>query len=166
MVDDEMLKVLAIEVSHQLISSKRTLASAESCTGGWFAKLMTDIAGSSEWFDRGFITYSNESKQEMLGVSSAILVHEGAVSESVVTAMVRGALTNSQANISIAVSGIAGPGGGSKNKPVGTVWLAWKGANGPVITQLCQFAGDRDEVRRQSVARLLKGICEYLSDYD
>ncbi len=159
-MNDEELKALALLVSQRLIESKNSLATAESCTGGWLAKLLTDIAGSSEWFERGFVTYSNQAKQEMLGVSEVVLNKEGAVSSATVSEMVAGALEYSHASFAVAVSGIAGPGGGSDEKPLGTVWLAWMHRGETPIIEQRLFAGDRDAVRRQSVARLLSGICE------
>ncbi len=134
------------------------LATAESCTGGWIAKAMTDIAGSSEWFDRGFVTYSNEAKQEMLGVAAATLERNGAVSEAVVLEMVSGALANSRAQCAVAVSGVAGPGGGSAEKPVGTVWIAWAEATGSARASLFHFSGDRTQVREQTVVAALQGM--------
>ena len=136
------------------------LATAESCTGGWIAKCCTDVAGSSAWFDRGFITYSNAAKQDMLGVRAETLAQYGAVSEAVVAEMATGALRHSQAHIAVAVSGIAGPSGGSAEKPVGTVCFAWAMRNGEVLTKTCQFAGDREAVRWQSVVFALNGILQ------
>ncbi len=160
-MNDEELKQLAVAASRRLIDAGVSLATAESCTGGWLAKLFTDIAGSSEWFDRGFVTYSNQAKQEMLGVSEMVLALEGAVSRAIVNEMVAGALCHSQAGFAVAVSGIAGPGGGSEGKPVGTVWFAWMAKGGDPFSEQQRFSGDRDQVRRQSVAHLLKGIIEY-----
>lgn len=136
------------------------LAVAESCTGGWVAKVCTDLPGSSAWFERGFVTYTNESKQEMLGVKAETLSSYGAVSEATVTEMAEGALRNSRAQLSLAISGIAGPGGGTPDKPLGTVCFAW-GAEGqaPLTERLC-FEGDRDEVRRQAVLHALEGILQ------
>ena len=156
--DDESLAAQALQVRDYLESEKLTLAVAESCTGGWLAKLMTDIAGSSEWFDRGFVTYSNQAKQQMLGVRGDTLEQYGAVSQAIVEEMVLGVLEHSNADIATAVSGIAGPGGGSPEKPVGTVWLAWGSRKGSVISELRHFTGDREQVRRQSVSRLMEGI--------
>ncbi len=134
------------------------MASAESCTGGWIAKAMTDLPGSSGCFDRAFITYSNAAKQEMLGVTPATLDARGAVSEAVVREMVQGALVRSQATLAVAVSGIAGPDGGSENKPVGTVWFAWGRKDGDVITRCELFSGDRIEVRYRSTIAALQGL--------
>lgn len=135
------------------------VACAESCTGGGIAAALTDVAGSSAWFDRGFVTYSNEAKTEMLGVNAATLEHAGAVSEQTVIEMAKGALIYSRAQLSVAVSGIAGPGGGSAEKPVGTVWLAWATESG-VQTHVECFAGDRLAVRGATVDRALLGLLE------
>lgn len=136
------------------------LVTAESCTGGWVAKVMTDIAGSSAFFDRGFVTYSNESKQEMLGVLEKTLARYGAVSEQVVAEMVQGALKYSKAEVAIAVSGIAGPSGGSLEKPVGTVCFAWMQLGEKPITETVLFEGDRNTIRENSVKYALNGIIE------
>ncbi len=139
------------------------IATAESCTGGWIAQEMTALAGSSDWFECGFVTYSNEAKTHMLGVSEALFISDGAVSEPVVVAMAEGAVANSRALLSVSVSGVAGPGGGTPLKPVGTVWMAWhlKG----VGTETCcfQFAGDRQAVRQQAVVAALKGLIKQLN---
>lgn len=134
------------------------LTTAESCTGGWIAQAMTSVAGSSEWFDRGFVTYSNISKIEMLGVTSQTLARYGAVSEETVREMVLGALQHSAAQVAVAVSGIAGPGGGSARKPVGTVCFAWakKGAEPLSRTEL--FSGERKIIRRIAVFTAIEGI--------
>ena len=147
-------------LAEQLTQRGWMLATAESCTGGWIAKCCTDMAGSSAWFDRGFITYSNAAKQDMLGVRAETLAQYGAVSEAVVAEMATGALRHSQAHIAVAVSGIAGPSGGSAEKPVGTVCFAWAMRNGEVLTKTCQFAGDREAVRWQSVVFALNGILQ------
>lgn len=147
-------------LAEQLTQRGWMLATAESCTGGWIAKCCTDVAGSSAWFDRGFITYSNAAKQDMLGVRAETLAQYGAVSEAVVAEMATGALRHSQAHIAVAVSGIAGPSGGSPEKPVGTVCFAWAMRNGEVLTKTCQFAGDREAVRWQSVVFALNGILQ------
>lgn len=147
-------------LAEQLTQRGWMLATAESCTGGWIAKCCTDMAGSSAWFDRGFITYSNAAKQDMLGVRAETLAQYGAVSEAVVAEMATGALRHSQAHIAVAVSGIAGPSGGSPEKPVGTVCFAWAMRNGEVLTKTCQFAGDREAVRWQSVVFALNGILQ------
>jgi nicotinamide-nucleotide amidase len=138
------------------------LATAESCTGGWVAQLVTSVPGSSQWFDRGFVTYSNSAKQEMLGVSAAVLEQHGAVSEQTVAAMVSGALSHSHAQVALAISGVAGPAGGSLEKPVGTVCLAWGMTDQPVVTRRLQLPGERQEVRRQAVVLALNGLLELL----
>lgn len=131
------------------------LATAESCTGGWVAKACTDLAGSSAWFERGFVTYSNLSKQELLAVPAEVLETHGAVSEAVVSAMVEGVLSRSAADWALAISGVAGPGGGSADKPVGTVWLGWGGPQGWRESQCHLFRGDREAVRAQAVCQAL-----------
>ncbi|MEZ5671097.1 MAG: CinA family protein [Thiotrichaceae bacterium] len=132
------------------------LSTAESCTGGWLAQVITAVAGSSTWFDRGFITYTNLAKQEMLGVQAATLATYGAVSEAVVLEMAQGALQHSQAHVSIAISGIAGPAGGSVTKPVGTVWIGWALPSRQFATCFL-FDGNRQAVRHQAVyAALLR----------
>lgn len=134
------------------------LAVAESCTGGWVAKVCTDLAGSSRWFERGFVTYTNASKREMLGVAADTLQRHGAVSEATVAEMAGGALARSHAQSSVAISGIAGPGGGSAEKPVGTVCFGWAVEGGRVDTESCRFAGDREAVRAQAVLHALRGV--------
>jgi nicotinamide-nucleotide amidase len=138
-------------------------ATAESCTGGWIAKALTDIAGSSQWFVAGFVTYSNDAKVACLGVPLAALERDGAVSESVARAMAVGALQRTRAQISVAVTGIAGPGGAVPGKPVGTVWLAWASQRGTkvnVTAELRHFRGDRDSVRRKTVRAAMAGLLE------
>jgi nicotinamide-nucleotide amidase len=135
------------------------IATAESCTGGAIAAACTAMAGSSDWFDRGFVTYSNEAKVEMLGVDAALIGRVGAVSEEVARAMVLGALARSTAHIAVAVTGIAGPGGAVPGKPVGTVWLAWGDAAGTEAERL-QLGGDRDAVRAATVQRALQRLIE------
>jgi nicotinamide-nucleotide amidase len=158
----ETLDTLAAELGRRLMGRGLLLATAESCTGGWVAKVLTDIPGSSAWFDRGFVSYSNQSKEDMLGVSAAALAERGAVSAEVVTEMARGALANSRAGVAVAVSGIAGPDGGSEDKPVGTVLFAWAIGGQEPVTQRVQFAGDREEVRHQSVRLALERLLELL----
>ena len=155
-----MMDTIIENLVARFVNLKWMLATAESCTGGWIAKCCTDVAGSSAWFDRGFITYSNAAKQDMLGVRAETLAQYGAVSEAVVAEMATGALRHSQAHIAVAVSGIAGPSGGSAEKPVGTVCFAWAMRNGEVLTKTCQFAGDREAVRWQSVVFALNGILQ------
>ena len=151
------MEELAKQVGAFLEQKQWKLVVAESCTGGGLGESITSISGSSNWFDRGFITYSNESKIEMLGVDLAIIEQHGAVSEETVLAMAKGALMRSAARIGVAISGIAGPDGGSPEKPVGTVWIAWAGKFG-YRTQLFVFKGNRAQVRKQAVESALKGI--------
>lgn len=139
------------------------LACAESCTGGWVAETVTAIAGSSQWFERGFVTYSNAAKQELLGVRADTLRRQGAVSEAVVLEMAAGALRNSRAQTSLAISGVAGPAGGSADKPVGTVCFAWAVRGTEPTAQTRHFAGDREAVRRQSVIHALQGLLARLA---
>jgi nicotinamide-nucleotide amidase len=147
------------------ILRKRNLhiAVAESCTGGGLSSAITDVAGSSEWFDRGFVTYTNRAKQDMLGVSSTVISVHGAVSQETVCAMAEGVITNSNADVSVAISGIAGPGGGSPEKPVGTVWIAWADTMQPIHAQCYFFKGDRAAVREQSVLVALEGLIQRCS---
>ena len=156
------LNKLAQQVGERLIKQRGLLAVAESCTGGWVAKCLTDIAGSSGWFDRGFVTYSNDAKQAMLGVSTATLDTAGAVSEQTVREMVLGTLANSKASVALAISGIAGPGGATPDKPAGTVCFAWAVAGGELWVETRHFAGDREAVRRQSVAHALQELLNVL----
>ncbi len=154
MTDPELMQ-LSEQVGQALKARGATVTTAESCTGGWVAKTLTDIAGSSAWFERGFVTYSNEAKSQMIGVSEATLLDHGAVSEPVVVEMAIGALRAARADYAISVSGIAGPDGGSAEKPVGTVWFGVASASGQGVTQRECFAGDREAVRRQATAYAL-----------
>ena len=156
------LEKLAEAVGHRLLARQALVATAESCTGGWIAQVLTSVPGSSLWFDRGFVTYSNQAKQEMLGVAPETLAAHGAVSAPVVAEMAAGALNHSQARVTLAVTGIAGPGGGSEDKPVGTVYLAWAWRDQAPLIQRRQFAGDREEVRRQTVRVALEHLIELL----
>ena len=158
------LEQLAARLGDQLINRGEWLAVAESCTGGWLAQTVTAIAGSSAWFDRGFVTYSNAAKAEMLGVPETTLARHGAVSEATARAMAQGTLVHSNANWSVAITGIAGPSGGSPEKPVGTVCFAWAGKDGGCIAQTCQFAGDRAAVREQSVLHALQGMLSMIRE--
>ncbi len=160
-MSDELNRV-AERLSQRLINSGQSMVSAESCTGGWIAKAMTDIPGSSACFDRGFVTYSNEAKKEMLGVSAVTLDANGAVSEEVVREMVQGALERSNAFVAASVSGIAGPDGGSEDKPVGTIWFAWGSRDGDIVTRKEMLSGDRETVRYQSVMVALKGVLDLI----
>jgi nicotinamide-nucleotide amidase len=158
---DANLKRLAARVGRRLLKQHRHVATAESCTGGWIAKTLTDIAGSSQWFVEGFVTYSNGSKVQRLGVPLAVLEKQGAVSESTVRAMAAGALRRSKAQVAVAVTGIAGPDGGTAGKPVGTVWLGWATRRGRTIrvaAKLKHFRGNRDAVRRKTVRVALQGL--------
>jgi nicotinamide-nucleotide amidase len=159
--DDQALGHLAAQIVERMSARSMMLATAESCTGGWVSKLITDIAGSSAVLDRGFVTYSNEAKQEMLGVPAEILDAYGAVSAETVTAMALGAIERSRADIALAISGVAGPGGGSDEKPVGTVYIAWADRSDARVERAL-FGGDRDLVRRQAAGRALQGILESL----
>ena len=140
------------------------LTTAESCTGGWVSQALTALPGSSHWFERGFVTYSNRSKQEMLGVSATTLEQYGAVSEQTVREMAEGALRHSHAQISVAISGIAGPDGATPDKPVGTVCFAWAAISGRTRVSTAHFTGDREQVRRQAVERALTGVLDVLAD--
>lgn len=160
MTDD--LAQLAARLGRRLGDSGLMLATAESCTGGWIAKCVTDIAGSSAWLDRGFVTYSNAAKQDLLGVAAATLAEHGAVSEPVVREMAAGALAHSAAQVAVAVSGIAGPGGGSADKPVGTVCFGFA-LPGGASTETVHFDGDREAVRRQSVVHALSRLIALLA---
>ncbi len=155
---EQRLYDLAADVGGALKARGLALATAESCTGGWIGTAVTAVPGSSDWFERGFITYTNVAKHEMLGVGADILEKYGAVSEQIVKAMVVGALANSHAQVAVAVSGIAGPTGGTHAKPVGTVCIAWGLRGGDPVAETRLFAGDRDAVRRQSVECALAGV--------
>lgn len=158
-VDD--LQHRALEIGEALRTRGWHLAAAESCTGGLIAAACTSVAGSSDWFERGFVTYSNEAKSELLGVPPALIAQHGAVSEEVARAMAAGALQRAPVQLAVAVTGIAGPGGGSPAKPVGTVWLAW-GTHGAVQAERLQLQGDRSAVRRQTVEQALRRVGEAL----
>lgn len=160
--EDDLFK-LAVQVGHHLANTGRQLVSAESCTGGWVGKVLTDISGSSGWYLGGVVAYSNELKQSLLRVSSETLLVHGAVSDATVREMACGALESCGGQIALAVSGIAGPSGEQAGKPVGTVWFAWAWRHGQAIhtnTRLKLFSGDREEVRRRSVAMALSGVLE------
>jgi nicotinamide-nucleotide amidase len=158
---DGALTRLAMRVGRELLARNQRVVTAESCTGGWIAKALTDVAGSSEWFEAGMVVYSNKAKQQQLGVARAMLVSNGAVSEAVVRSMAKGALRKSGADVAVAVSGIAGPGGATPGKPVGTVWFCWatRSANGmSVRSEVRYFLGNREMVRRKTVHRALQGL--------
>lgn len=161
---DQTLYRLAVRVGRALKRKKMMAATAESCTGGWIGQAITMVPGSSEWFERGFITYTNIAKAEMLGVKAASLARFGAVSGQVVREMAVGALKNSHAQVSVAVSGVAGPGGGSPGKPVGTVCFAWARKGKGVRVETRRFRGDRDQVRNRCVQHALKGVLTLVAD--
>lgn len=162
-MSDPVLYKLAVEVGSALKSRQLMLATAESCTGGWIAEAVTMVPGSSEWFERGFVTYTYISKREMLGVREATLGKHGAVAEEVVREMVEGALARSHAQVAVAVSGVAGPAGGTPDKPVGYVCFAWGMKEGRPRSETRRFAGDREAVRRLAVEHALKGVLALLA---
>ena len=155
-------RVLCEQLARALQQRGWMMATAESCTGGMIAARCTDLAGSSLWFERGFVTYSNAAKTELLGVPADMIVQQGAVSESVARAMASGAVAHAQAQVSVAVTGIAGPSGGSPDKPVGTVWFAWQ-VDGQLSSELRRFAGDRASVREATVVHALQGLLQRLA---
>ena len=160
--DAELLK-LATQVGNYLSETERQLVTAESCTGGWIAKVLTDVSGSSQFYLGGVVTYSNALKQSLLQVNESTLLAHGAVSEATVREMALGALARLGGDVALAVSGIAGPGGALPDKPVGTVWFAWayrRQASVESSVQLKHYAGDREAVRRASVAEALRGVLE------
>jgi nicotinamide-nucleotide amidase len=159
-VADSELQQLASELGDKLKARRWTMATAESCTGGWIGQVLTAIPGSSDWYERGFITYANAAKQEMLGVPAATLEQYGAVSEETARAMAAGALAHSHAQAALAITGIAGPGGGSQQKPVGTVCYGWALADGSILSSTCRLDGDREEIRSRAVAAALRGLIE------
>ena len=159
----DTLTTLATIAGTRLKGARAMLVTAESCTGGWVGAAATSVAGSSEWFERGFITYSNEAKQEMLGVRAETLLRHGAVSEETAREMAAGALAHSRGTVAVSITGVAGPSGGSPEKPVGTVCLAWASGSS-VRAETRHFGGDRDSVRRQSVIRALQGVIELLDE--
>lgn len=152
------------ELAQALKEKQAMLTIAESCTGGWIGQAITSVPGSSHWFERGFVVYTNIAKREMLGVSTNTLVRFGAVSEQTVVAMAEGALKNSNAKFSLAVTGIAGPGGDSEEKPVGLVWFAWTGKGKKTQGAKQQFSGDRHSIRRQAVATALEGMVVFVKE--
>ena len=178
---DAQLTALARDVGEALRERGARVACVESCTGGWIAKTLTDVPGSSAWFGWGWVTYDNDAKRQLVGVPNAILAAHGAVSEAAVASMARAGRILSGAEFAVAVSGVAGPEGGTPKKPVGTVWFGWGGPpdmidsraadktdpDVPGITARCLFAGDRESIRRQAVAHALQGLLEMLeSDRD
>lgn len=160
----EAVHELAARVGEALKGKGLMLVTAESCTGGWVAQAMTSVGGSSSWFERGFVTYSNEAKREMLGVEARTLDMHGAVSEEVVRAMAQGALAHSAAQVSVAITGVAGPTGGTPEKPVGMVWLAWARTGGTLDCRMRHYSGDREQIRLQAVMDALHGILDVVAD--
>lgn len=154
---------IARKTGRALVRANKTLVTAESCTGGLIGEWLTRVPGSSAWFDSALVTYSNTAKQHLLGVNETTLRRHGAVSEEAASEMALGALANSSADIAVAVTGIAGPDGGTKAKPVGTVCLAWADRSGLVHSVRLQLAGDRQRIRRQSAALALEGVLDCLS---
>jgi nicotinamide-nucleotide amidase len=161
--DQSSLEILAARDGAVLLADRLTLAIAESCTGGWVSQCLTAVAGSSAWFECGFVTYANAAKQEMLGVPEATLAAHGAVSQAVAVAMAEGALRHSRADWAVAITGVAGPEGGSSDKPVGTVCFAWASHGAGTATETRHFAGERQAVRAQAVACALAGLLERLA---
>ncbi|MCQ4163250.1 CinA family protein [Tahibacter harae] len=161
--DDAALIALGKSVAEILQLRGQMLVTAESCTGGWIAKTLTDIAGSSAWFEAGLVAYSYEAKQALLGVRPETLAEHGAVSRETVVEMVSGALARYGASVAVAVTGIAGPGGATPGKPVGTIWIGWKRRGGYAQSEIFHFAGDREAVRRHTVAAALAGVRKILS---
>ncbi len=157
MSDNKILNIVS-QLSLQLIKRNKIIATAESCTGGFIAKSLTDIDGSSQWFECSVVSYSNQSKIDLLGVQQHTLDQYGAISQAIVKEMVLGLLDRCNANIGISISGIAGPGGGTKEKPVGCVWIAWATPGVFIEAIKCQFSGDREAVREQAVIEALKGV--------
>jgi nicotinamide-nucleotide amidase len=163
-MDEESLRQLADRLSEHCISQGHMLMTAESCTGGWVAKICTDLPGSSRWFEQGFVTYSNRAKQTMLGVSAETLSEHGAVSEAVVCQMTVGALERGNGDLAVAISGIAGPGGGTRLKPLGTVWIAWQQQGRDANARCFHFTGDRNTVRFRAVETALEGLIELVQE--
>lgn len=161
-MSDKELTSIVEQLAELLIKNNKQLTVAESCTGGWVAKVLTDLAGSSVWFERGFVTYSNQAKHEMLAVAESTLETHGAVSQETVVEMAQGALKNSYADYSLSISGIAGPTGGSVDKPVGLVWFAWIEKDSKTLSEQKIFSGDREAVREQAVVHALTGLIKLL----
>ncbi|MCG7899817.1 MAG: CinA family protein [Candidatus Thiodiazotropha weberae] len=165
MIDStEQIHGICLELAALLRARGERLVVAESCTGGWVAKVLTDLPGSSDWFDRGYVSYSNQAKQSMLGVNAETLARYGAVSLQTVGEMTRGALEQSGADLALAVSGIAGPGGGSQDKPVGTVCFSWQMASRDPRLEQCCFVGDREQVRLQTVDHALHQLIRLIEN--
>lgn len=162
-ISDHHLFVLGQAIADVLLSRGLSIVTAESCTGGWIAKVLTDIPGSSNWFECGVVAYSYEAKEALLGVQAQTLERTGAVSQETVLEMVSGALARYGATVAVAVTGIAGPGGATAGKPVGTVWIGWKRRGGYAKAEPFHFAGDREAVRRQTVNAALEGVRRILT---
>lgn len=158
MINRHSLAVLSLEVGKRLHALKWKVTTAESCTGGGFTHAITAIAGSSQWFEQGFVTYSDKSKEQQLGVKSVLIEGSGAVSGAVAVAMAEGAIKQSGANVGVAITGIAGPDGGSEEKPVGTVWIAWSIRNGKTFSRLFAFDGGRKQIRDQAIEEAFHGL--------
>ena len=158
----DALQPQALALGDALRAHGWRMATAESCTGGLIAAACTSVAGSSDWFERGVVTYSNEAKTELLGVPATLIARHGAVSEEVALAMAAGALQPARVALAVAVTGVAGPGGGTPNKPVGTVWLAWGTRGQPLVAERLQLAGDRSDIRRQTVEQAFRRLAEAL----
>ncbi|KGM40322.1 damage-inducible protein CinA [Aquabacterium sp. NJ1] len=154
---------LVQSLAERLLARGAMMATAESCTGGLIAAACTELAGSSAWFERGFVTYSNQAKTELLGVSPALIERHGAVSEEVARAMAEGALQRAAVQVAVSVTGVAGPTGGSVDKPVGTVWIAWAARGEPSTARCCLFKGDRAAVRAQTCQAALAGLMDRLA---
>ncbi len=165
METDSIIHQLAIRAGNQLRAGRLFLTSAESCTGGLLAAAITEISGSSQWFERGFITYSNQSKTEMIGVPTELIERHGAVSEPVARAMAEGALRNSRAQIAVAITGLAGPGGATEHKPVGTVYFAWSN-HLHTTSEMLLFKGERQQIRRSATTHALRGILKLLDEQE
>src|SRR6266566_6346548 len=159
------LEILAGKVGEALKQRSLTLTIAESCTGGWVAQTVTSVPGSSDWFDRGFVTYTDLSKHELLGVTLETLSRHGAVSEQTARAMAEGALVFSHAQVALAVTGIAGPAGGTAAKPVGSVWVAWALINRDTISISHVFTGNREAIRRQAVTAAIEGLIRFIESH-
>ncbi|MCP3707519.1 CinA family protein [Paraburkholderia sp. CNPSo 3274] len=165
MSTDSVVHQLAIRVGNKLRDGRLMLATAESCTGGMVATAVTDISGSSVWFERGFVTYSNLAKTEMIGVPPELIEKHGAVSEPVARAMAEGALSNSRAQVSLAITGVAGPGGGTPEKPVGMVSFGWSNRLHTSVETLV-FKGDREQIRVQAAAHALRGLLAFIDEQE
>jgi len=164
MITDDDIQARVARVARLLEARDARVAAAESCTGGWIAKALTDLPGSSAWFEYGFVTYGNNAKEAMLGIEPGIIEEFGAVSREVAVEMAIGARIISGADLAVAVTGIAGPDGGTEDKPVGTVWFAWDGPDRRSAARAEHFSGDRSAIRRQAVAAALDGILRQLAD--